>query len=115
MMLKQNIIFLVIKSICIDTIKDIIRFPLWWYSKGFIRVVYIIKDNIIWGEEALAIRIWIKNLFRPMYGQYDWTGKIISFFMRLVQIIIRSILLLIWVLICLFLLIMNTFADFSNV
>ena len=33
-----------------------------------------------------------------MFGQYDWEGRIISFFMRLIQLIVRSILLLLWAL-----------------
>ncbi len=41
-------------------------------------------------QEFLGLDIWIKNLFKPMYGQRDIAGKIISFFMRLFQIIFRS-------------------------
>ncbi len=41
-------------------------------------------------QEFLGIDIWIKNLFKPMYGQNDIAGKIISFFMRIFQIIFRS-------------------------
>ncbi|PIX12175.1 hypothetical protein COZ73_00770, partial [Candidatus Falkowbacteria bacterium CG_4_8_14_3_um_filter_36_11] len=47
-------------------------------------------------EKSLALLIWIKNIGRPMYGQYDWQGRIISFFMRLIQIIIRSFFMLFW-------------------
>jgi hypothetical protein len=35
-----------------------------------------------------------------MFGQYDWQGRIISLFMRLFQIIIRSAALLIWLAVC---------------
>lgn len=45
-------------------------------------------------QEFLGIDIWIKNLFKPMYGQRDIAGKIISFFMRAFQIIFRSIIFL---------------------
>ena len=33
----------------------------------------------------------MNNLFTPMYGQYDWQGRIISFFVRLFQLIFRLI------------------------
>lgn len=33
----------------------------------------------------------MKNLFTPMFGQYDWQSRIISVFMRSVNIIGRSI------------------------
>ena len=45
---------------------------------------------------ALAIGIWIKHVFTPMYGQHDWQGRLISFFMRVVQIILRAIALVAW-------------------
>jgi len=39
----------------------------------------------------MGLGVWIKNLFVPMFQQYDWQGRIISFFMRLFQIIFRFI------------------------
>lgn len=41
--------------------------------------------------KSLALRVWIKNLFVPMYGMYDWQSRLISFFMRLAQIVFRGI------------------------
>lgn len=41
------------------------------------------------------MRIWLKNFFVPMYGQYDWTGRLISVFMRLVILIGRFIALIV--------------------
>ncbi len=45
-------------------------------------------------QKALALLVWIKNIHRPMYGQQDWQGVLISIFMRIVQIIFRSLLML---------------------
>jgi len=47
-------------------------------------------------QEQLAIDVWLKNLFVPMYGQYDFTGRLISFFVRFVQIIGRIVIMAIW-------------------
>ncbi len=47
-------------------------------------------------QDALAIDIWIKNLMKPMYGQYDFTGRLISFFMRGFQIMARTLVLILW-------------------
>lgn len=47
----------------------------------------------------LGLTIWIKNLFVPMYGTADMTGKLISFFLRVVIITARSIALGVWVLV----------------
>ena len=32
-----------------------------------------------------------------MYGQRDWSGRLISFFIRLVQIIFRGLVLIVWI------------------
>jgi len=50
----------------------------------------------------LAIGVWTKNIFVPMFGMHDWQSRIISFFMRVVQIIGRSIALFLLTLIILF-------------
>lgn len=42
-----------------------------------------------------AIEVWIKNIFVPMFGQHDWQSRLISVFMRLVQIIGRSLALVV--------------------
>ena len=39
----------------------------------------------------MAISVWIKNIFVPMFGQNDWQSRLISIFMRSVQIVGRSI------------------------
>lgn len=51
------------------------------------------KRELQYRVRAYAFAVWIKNLFVPMYGQYDWTGRIISFFMRVFVMIGRAIAL----------------------
>lgn len=78
---------------------SIIFFPIWWYSLGFIRFVSRIVS--FWSNEqrSLGFSVWLKNIFVPMYGQNDFAGRTISFFIRLVQIIVRGIALLFWIMI----------------
>jgi hypothetical protein len=78
--------------------RDLLFFPVWWYSQGFF---LFLKKNIAFiteQEKSLGVMIWIKNIFRPMYGQTDWQGKLISIFIRLVQIIFRTLFLGFWAL-----------------
>ena len=94
-MFKHN--FLTYGSqIIIKTISDIIYFPIWWYSLGLVEIIK--KGWLFWRqrEKALGFSIWLKNIFVPMYGQYDWAGRIISFFIRLVQVVFRGLVLLLW-------------------
>ncbi|MDP2708720.1 MAG: hypothetical protein Q8O93_01535 [bacterium] len=80
---------------------DILYFPAWWYSRGLLNLLAGLYDFLADKQKSLALLVWLKNIFRPMYGQYDWQGMLISFFMRLVQIIFRSVILLFWLMLCL--------------
>jgi hypothetical protein len=85
----------------LDILKDVLFFPFWWYSVGlfkFSRQLFIFLGN---REKSLAWSVWIKNIFTPMYGLRDWQGIIISFFVRLVQVIFRSIIMIFWLIILL--------------
>lgn len=86
-----------LKYIFIDLIGDMIRFPFWWFTKGLKKSAINFSKSIANTRESLGIGIWIKNLFKPMFGVRDWQGKIISFIVRVVQIIARSIFFLIFI------------------
>lgn len=90
--MKQNTFFIALKYISVDLIGDILLFPLWWYTKGLKKTVLFCVKKAKNAENALGLKIWLTSLFKPMYAQYDWQGRIISFFMRIFQIIIRSFL-----------------------
>ena len=75
---------------------SIIYFPLWWYSRGLVITIRSLKKFIINREKSLALLVWLKNIHRPMYGQYDWQGRVISFVMRLAQIIARGAIMIFW-------------------
>ena len=83
-------------KILAELIREIIFFPLWWYTNGLVKMFVWAKRFLSDRLKALALLVWIKNIHRPMYGQYDWQGFLISFFIRLIQIIARSIAMLFW-------------------
>jgi len=84
-------------KIIVEIIWDIIRFPLWWYSRGLMEVSQGLLNFLRNREKALALFVWVKNIFKPMYAQRDWQGILISFFMRLIQIIIRGLIMVFWI------------------
>lgn len=92
-------------KLVVALILEIIYFPIWWYSVGFFRTTKNIYKFWRDQEKSLGFSVWAKNIFVPMYGQSDWAGRLISFLVRLVQVIFRGIALLIWLLICLVILI----------
>lgn len=84
---------------------DAVYFPFWWYTVGAKKTGLFFWQKFLNGERTIGVRVWLVNLFQPMYSQTDWQGRLISFFMRLVQIVFRALALAIWALLifCLFL------------
>src|SRR4030042_4999651 len=94
-MLSNNILIYSGKIIA-EMITDIVYFPVWWYSEGAATVAKKLLNFLGNKQKSLGLWIWVKNIYKPMYGQYDWQGLLISFFMRIVQIIGRSFVMLFW-------------------
>jgi predicted ferric reductase len=78
-----------------DVLLDIVMFPVWWYSRGLLLMLAWSKNTIFGYAKYFAIAVWIKNIFVPMFGQHDWQSRLISVFMRSVQIVGRTIALMI--------------------
>lgn len=96
-------ILLILPRLLTEAVLDVAYFPLWWYSRGTGHAAKYCCHLLKNGNQSLAPGLWLKNIFVPMYGQYDLEGQIISFFMRLFQVIIRTLALLIWLVFCLIL------------
>lgn len=86
-------LLLIIQRILLDFLLDIVYFPLWWYTKGAKQVLLGCVHWIQQTNTTMAPGLWLKNLFVPMYGQTDWQGRLMSVFMRFVNVIGRSIAL----------------------
>lgn len=74
-----------------DIFFDIVSFPFWWYSFGLSRTFSWAGEAFQSSVQMAGVGVWIRNIFVPMYGQYDWQSRLISVFMRVVQIIFRTI------------------------
>jgi hypothetical protein len=79
---------------------EIIYAPVWWYSAGLAWFVGRVGASIKETSISAGLGIWVKNLFVPMYGQYDVWGRIMSFFVRFTNIIVRSLWVGLWVALC---------------
>lgn len=95
---------LILQKLMLDALVDLLYFPFWWYGGGSRHAFKKCLEYFKHGNEFLAPSLWLQNIFVPMFGQYDWQGRIISFFMRLFQVAVRSLGLFFWLLICLALL-----------
>ncbi len=75
---------------------DIIYFPVWWYTRGLFKLLVWCQHFLGARLQGLALWVWVKNIFTPMYGQRDFASVLISFVVRVLQIIARSIAMLFW-------------------
>ncbi len=81
-----------VKSIFLDALINILYFPLWWYTQGLKkRFLGFIQGSKV-SARNLALGIMFKYLFKPMFGERSKTGRIISFFMRLILLFWRLFL-----------------------
>ena len=87
---------LIFQRLSIEFLLHIMYFPLWWYSAGLVHAFTQAGAMIAIGNGYLSPGLWLKNIFVPMFGQDDWQGRIMSFFMRFMNVIIRSALLFFW-------------------
>ena len=92
---------LVLQRLTVEFFLDILYFPIWWYTSGVKRAALAAWHMFQEGNISLAPGLWLRHIFTPMFGQTDWQGRIMSFFMRVVNIIGRSIALFVWIIVCL--------------
>ena len=91
---------LILNRLLVEAALDILYFPIWWYTRGAGHAVLWCVNLLRNGNSSLGPGIWLRNIFVPMFGQYDWQGRIISFFMRLVNVIGRGFALVLWGFFC---------------
>jgi len=88
---NESLLVSTAKVIFIDWVGELLYFPLWWYSRGLRRAARWWFFSMRSVNVRLGLTIWLKNIAVPMYGQYDWQGRLISFFMRFVMIVFKLI------------------------
>ncbi len=81
----------VAKYFFIDLFGSVVHFPVWWYTRGFWGVLRYFGQALSYRWTSYQFRIWLKNFFVPMYGQYDWSGRLVSVFMRFFVLLGRLI------------------------
>ncbi len=79
-----------------ELIGSILWFPVWWYTRGLTLVLGWARNVAREANESYALGVWVKNLFVPMYGDSEWSGRLLSFFVRMGMIVVRGASVLLW-------------------
>lgn len=87
-------------NVTLEIAQQVVRFPLWWYTTGTMYTLQRLSKSVQYASRLLAFGVWVRNLFVPMYGLYDWKSRVMSFIVRSAQIVFRGIALLVWIVLC---------------
>ena len=90
-MTGQGYFLVSLGKVFLKFLRDVLYFPVWWYTKGLVTTWQWFVSMVLKAAKRLSLVIWLKHMFVPMYGQYNFWGRIISFFMRIVVLILRLI------------------------
>ncbi len=89
--MSNNIFKQASKLLILDYIAEVFYFPVWWYGPGLLNALDFFKNGLAGANRFTGFTLLLKNLFKPMFAQYDRQGRIISFFMRLVLIVYKGL------------------------
>ncbi len=93
-----------LKLFFVDIALDFFVWPIWWYTVGVKNSLFFCGRQIREVWLVLALDIWLKNLFTPMYDDRSIFGRAISLVMRIVVLIWRMAWMVLWMAIILALL-----------
>jgi len=93
---KEQVIGETFRFIALKLVWDLLYFPIWWYALGLKERWRVFLKNVKDVERKLALKIWLKNMFVPMYGFYDIWSRVISFFMRVIMLIYKLASFIFW-------------------
>ena len=63
-----------IEDVLLDMLREILYFPVWWYTRGLAMAAAFSWRQIRNMEMRLGVKVWAVNIFTPMFGQRDIAG-----------------------------------------
>lgn len=86
MMSKLSFPLIFLSILTKETLGEFLYWPIWWYSFGAWRFIIGRWRSFLAFEARSGLTVWVMNWLKPMYGQRDWRGKVISIVMRTLTI-----------------------------
>ncbi len=79
-----------------DIALDSVRMIVWWYTEGLTLTAGKLARAWQEMESFVALRVWARHLFVPMYGLRDWQSRVISVFMRFFLLAWKVFFMAVW-------------------
>lgn len=87
---------MVLRLIFSECVGGFLTLPVWWYGRGLAMMSAWLRRSVRDASELFALGVWARNLFVPMYGETEWSGRAISFLIRMVMIVARGAAVATW-------------------
>lgn len=88
----QHLALNALRFIVVDVVWELLYLPIWWYSRGIVRMLRMVRDKVAELVDTLALPILIRYIGKPMFGDYTRSGRAISLVIRIIQIVIFSVI-----------------------
>ncbi len=79
-----------------ELVGELLYWPVWWYTTGLRLAWRRMQSQVIRMYDRLGTRYLFSNMGRPMYGDYTRSGRVISFFFRLLLVGWSLLVLSVW-------------------
>lgn len=89
--MQDNVLVRALRYIGLEFIWGILYFPVWWYTTGTKRMLLFIGREINELAQTLNLKILLKSLFKPMFGDYSREGRMISIFVRFFHLLFLTL------------------------
>lgn len=93
---------MIARLILSELVSGVFSLPVWWYTRGLSLVSIWCRESIRNASQMFGIGVWVKNLFVPMYGETEWSGRLISFGIRAIMIVVRGLAVALWSVVAVF-------------
>ncbi|MEI6511439.1 MAG: hypothetical protein WCO25_05380 [Candidatus Uhrbacteria bacterium] len=87
---------MVLRLVLTELFDGIVSLPAWWYTRGLAIMTAWFQKFVRDASERFSLGVWVRNLFVPMYGDTEWSGRAISFGVRFAMIFVRGGAVAVW-------------------
>ena len=75
-------------------VQSILRIPLFWYAKAPRWFFVFLKRVVLVAEDRLAVRLMARLIFTPLFRDPSFAGRFVSFFYRLLRVILGVLIII---------------------
>lgn len=92
----MTLVLHIVRFVALDIVGEVFYWPIWWYTRGLWEVLKWVGRGLRDEWIVLALGPWLRSMFTPMYADYSFAGRAISFVFRIIILGFRLVKFSIW-------------------